>query len=338
MPKFRRVLNRLGFTLIELLVVIAIIAVLIALLLPAVQQAREAARRSQCKNNLKQIGIALHNYHDTLRCFPISVGWGPVYGDTRTTFTDKVFLLPYLDRAPEYNAINWNEQPYSVSGFVMYSTVNTSLSGRLPVFNCPSQPFQITTGQGNFTYAINLGVVGTYNGTYYSAGNHNGIASYVGNTGGGGSNDQACKIADVTDGTSTTAAYSEFVIDNPSLNGKYQVYSWASDGGSPQATRASCLAQTGLSGRNPERGASYSWSFVGEGANYTHTMNPNDKACHSFAGDWLGDSMMSASSMHVGGVHTLMADGAVRFVSSNINHATWVAIGTRNGGEVVGDF
>ncbi|MFM7868823.1 MAG: type II secretion system protein, partial [Planctomycetaceae bacterium] len=94
-----------GFTLIELLVVIAIIAILVALLLPAVQQAREAARRTSCKNNLKQIGIAMHNYHDVHNQFPPSVGWnpGPAYrDDIRGAFSDKVYMLPMLERANEY--------------------------------------------------------------------------------------------------------------------------------------------------------------------------------------------------------------------------------------------
>ncbi len=97
-----RVFRRSAFTLIELLVVIAIIAVLVALLLPAVQQAREAARRSQCKNNLKQIGLAMHAYHEQSNCFPISIGWNPVGNScpngSNNAWTDKVFMLPFLDR------------------------------------------------------------------------------------------------------------------------------------------------------------------------------------------------------------------------------------------------
>ena len=86
------------------------------------------------------------------------------------------------------------------------------------------------------------------------------------------------------------------------------------------------------------RGASFAWSFVGNGSTYTHTMAPNDKPCHSFQGDWLGSNMMSSSSLHAGGVNIAMADGAVRFVSENIAYNIWTAIGTRNGAEVVGEF
>ena len=130
---------RTGFTLIELLVVIAIIAVLIALLLPAVQQAREAARRSQCKNNLKQMGLALHNYHDTYNRFPlpgllcVNPGASPGVGGLLTTSNWTLATLPYNDQAPVYNAYNLN---YSA-----WQPVNTAaVQTRLPVYLCPSTP------------------------------------------------------------------------------------------------------------------------------------------------------------------------------------------------------
>src|SRR5512135_1528420 len=123
--------RRQAFTLIELLVVIAIIAVLIALLLPAVQQAREAARRSQCKNNLKQIGLAMHNYHDVANCFPVSIGWNQ--NQSRNgAFSDKVMMLPYLDQAPMYNLINYRQDPPPDGIGWFGGNQNPVLSGRLP--------------------------------------------------------------------------------------------------------------------------------------------------------------------------------------------------------------
>ena len=325
--------RRSAFTLIELLVVIAIIAVLIALLLPAVQQAREAARRTQCKNNLKQIGLAFHNYHDTYNVFPISMGWNPLTQDRQGTFSDKVFMLPYLDRGPDYNATNFNDFPWDSNGWFGNNSNTAVQSKRLPVFNCPSQPYDAAGGQGNHTYAINLGE--QINGKF--DGSHNGMACYVG---GGGTNDRPVKMASVTDGTSNTVAYSEFVIDGSGTINKYQVHNWTAGSQNTDAqARADCLAVTSLDGRQNTRGTSWAWSWQSCGATYTHTMAPNDQPCHSVGGtDWLGNNALSANSFHTGGVHCLMADGSVRFVSTNINYPTWVGLGTRNGNETLGDF
>lgn len=320
-----------AFTLIELLVVIAIIAVLIALLLPAVQQAREAARRTQCKNNLKQIGLAFHNYHDTTRVFPISMGWNTITQDRQGAFSDKVFMLPYLDRAPEYNQTNFNDYPWDSSGWFGNANI-TAQSKRLPVFNCPSQAFVTNGGQANFTYAINIGeqITGRF------AGQHNGMAAYVG---AGATSDGTVSMANVTDGSSNTVCYSEFVIDGQGTPSKQQVHTWSTEAGNDTAARANCLTVTGLSGRQGMRGSSWAWSFQGVGSAYTHTMAPNDQPCHSLGGsDWEGDSGMSANSQHTGGVHVLMADGSVRFINQNIDFITWAAMGTRSGNEPITNF
>jgi len=345
MLRHRKQAERTAFTLIELLVVIAIIAVLIALLLPAVQQAREAARRTQCKNNLKQIGLAMHNYHDSYNMFPISICWAPAGTgrDHQGTFSDKVFLLPYLDRAPEYNQTDFNNYPWDSSGW--YGNANiVSQSKRLPVFNCPSQPWEVNGGAANFTYAINVGeqINGKYNGA------HNGVACTLGDDSFGGSSpnrgyDPSVSIASIVDGTSNTAAYSEFVIDGGGTPNRYQEHTWAPPANDDITARANCRAVAALSGRNGNgnvsRGSSWAWAFQGVGAFYTHTMAPNDQPCHQFGGsDWVGASAHSANSYHTGGVHVLMCDGAVKFVSENVNHMTWVAVGTRNGGEIANDY
>lgn len=341
---------RSAFTLIELLVVIAIIAVLIALLLPAVQQAREAARRSQCKNNLKQIGLALHNYHDTYNCMPISMSWGRrdpnIDWDRRQAFSDKVYMLPYLDQSPLYNQTNWNDFPWNPWN----TGSNLPQSARLPVFNCPSNANVNGNGAaGNFTYAINVGVINyskdNTNIISGTNGRHNGIACY---TNWPGESDNIIGINQIVDGTSNTVAYSEFGMvpcDTTQTGRKtMQMHNWSEPGGANphRNVRQHCLnnvAHVGDCGRHNGRGASWASSFIGYGSAYSHNMNPNEKPCFATnQGDWRGSTTMSASSFHTGGVHGLMSDGAVRFFSENIDYDLWASIGTRNGNEVVGEF
>ncbi|MEZ6061902.1 MAG: DUF1559 domain-containing protein [Planctomycetaceae bacterium] len=346
--------GRLGFTLIELLVVIAIIAILIALLLPAVQQAREAARRTQCKNNLKQIGLAQHNYHDTYNMFPITVGWNNTPDERKGQFSDKVAMLPYLDRGPEFNLRDESLRPYEPSGWHGSDNV-TAFGGTIPIFNCPSAPREHAIPAHNrtaFTYAVNWGVM-RYNGRGRQ-GNHNGIGFYAG---AGIESDPPVDFGKIPDGSSNTAAYAEFV-HSPGAAGtgastdpmikKFQLYQWAADVPTHIELRNSCLANAaaGDLGNNNDtwrqsvKGSSWSWSFIGVGNGYTHTMLPNEPSCAVMFGgtDWGGDSMMSASSMHTGGVQILLADGSARFISQNIDQTVWWGLGTRNGSETLGEF
>ena len=372
---------RRGFTLIELLVVIAIIAILVALLLPAVQQAREAARRTQCRNNLHNIVLAMHNYHEVYGSFPISIGWNssrfinPIRFNQQGAFSDKVGLLSFIERENEYKLINFNLWPYDSMGFYGNSNI-LGQSARIPVFNCPSNDESVAAGVANFTYAINMGVMnynaaarfninfrnfGWVNGV---SGQHNGIGSYHGvipNITGvipiiPWVSDAPVRFRDITDGTSSTVAYSEFVIYGKNCNAgdlanrRYQIY--ASPIGINQVMlRLNCLRNfannilisdiLGSPNRCRRRGASYAWSWIQVGSAYSHNMGPNEPSCYSTSIDttWLGTNMLSASSRHNGGVvNVAMADGSVRTIAANISINVWWAIGTRNSSEPTPDF
>jgi prepilin-type N-terminal cleavage/methylation domain-containing protein len=339
---------RPAFTLIELLVVIAIIAILIALLLPAVQQAREAARRTQCKNNLKNIALAMHNYHDVHNMFPISVGWNHARGERHGAFSDKVYLLPYLERANEFNLIDPNQRPWEPSGWHGSENI-AGTSGTMPVFNCPSNPDPARSGRTSHTYAINNGVISgkaSSRGLSTGGSKPNGLASYT-----GGlwdiENADPVRFASMTDGSSNTAAYAEFLPRQTKDIGKShksttQPHGWAGNASmTPSQLRQACLNLTTIeNARAPFRGASWAWSWVANGSAYSHTMNPNEKPClcYNGSGDWFGDTLYGASSAHTGGVQIALGDGSVRFISENIDHNTWMGLGTRNTGEVLGEF
>ncbi|MDB5385018.1 MAG: hypothetical protein JWM11_664 [Planctomycetaceae bacterium] len=300
-----------GFTLIELLVVIAIIAVLIALLLPAVQQAREAARRTQCKNNLKQLGIALHTYHDTFRVFPPGQFnpfgadlVGGAYGGARSCWMQQ--LLPYVDQAPLYAILS----PQMSSGSGAYAwTAHESI---IPGFMCPSDgvnPKVMTAGAGSA--AASQGFHGDY---VLCAGSTQFTGS--GTTGMNGMFFPLSKIslANVTDGSSNTAMGSEILltVDTGShdLRGRYY-NTW----------EGNVLFSTFL----PPN------TTVGDQSSYC--INGIRRPC---AG--AGNNVQYARSYHIGGAHVLMGDGAIRFVSENISTVTWNGLGSIAGGEVIGDF
>lgn len=343
--------HRSGFTLVELLVVIAIIGILVALLLPAVQMAREAARRTACTNNLKQIALAAHNYHDTIGRLPLTIGWGSeggACGAEPGAFSDKFMLLPYIEQGPLYDGTSFRDQtslPYAVT---WCGGGDLRLSVRLPVYNCPSNPFTVNAGRGNFTYATNMGTSHfrhTVNSQRADAGKHNGFGVVHGPYYDQTSFDPPLTFGNFPDGLSNTAAYAEFVIDpGPDRDPKRTVYTWVG-GNNTAEVRQNCLNQTNHSGRSfiqtgaIGRGASWSWGFVNMGPFYSHTMKPNERSCFSLDGahwgDWAGTNLMAANSGHPAGVNVARGDGSVSFVNNNINEFTWWALGTRDGGEAV---
>ena len=313
--------SRRAFTLIELLVVIAIIAILVALLLPAVQQAREAARRSSCKNNLKQIGLALHNYHDIHRVFPAASYENEFWGgdDTRfSSFSWGTMLLPQLEQAPLFDILSpGNPDP-------LWRTVAAdddrleAMEKGYSAFRCPSDHGP----QVNDERSINDGT-GSSNGKPLATSNYVGVnhTSNINRTSANGlfvsaSNAESNKVRrrrmrDITDGTSNTLAVGERAYE---LNG--------------YKTRAAVVF-----GHNGNDGASNN-GFAGVlGSGYA-TINTA-----STAGE------RGFSSLHTGGAQFVLADGSVRFISENIDHRVQGAVDSTfeyliavQDGKVVGEF
>jgi len=363
--------GRQGFTLVELLVVIAIIGVLVALLLPAVQAAREAARRMQCTNNLKNIALAQHNYHDTYKAFAVSSSWsrrGPGGDRMDEAFSEKVGLLPFLELQSNYDATNHRIRPYDAWGWNGVDNVLTQ-SARLPIFMCPSSANEQRNGIANFTYAINTGTSHKkhlINSQNTNVPRSNGMSTFMrldlrrpyGDPWRDHTmdpRDAAVNFASITDGSSNTAFYSEFCISDTSKvdvrekgDLKYMVVNHWATGNNTSEMRLNCLTTGGLDPNNPTynpgprdngrwqmRGVSWAWSFMGVGSGYSHNMMPNEFSCHIFSGgdDWYGRNMMAAGSEHPGAVNVAMGDASVDNVSDSVDTNVWWALGTRNGGK-----
>ncbi len=294
--------RRQGFTLIELLVVIAIIAVLIALLLPAVQQAREAARRSQCINNQKQLGLALHNYHDTFNVLPpgwIGVQGGAPHMEGQNGFAWGSHLLPNLDQGPLYNQINFKASLLDPTNDIARQSV-------LSVFRCPSDPSPDTWELGeenNLTNILARLPTANYVGSFGTQGAEDicvgGLfpAAQCAGDGMFGHNSKL-RFADITDGTSNTILVGE--------HRSSKTPDWHS-------------TWVGLVPGGEEATA----RFLGVS---DHT--PNHPSLH----------IDDFSSWHTGGVHFLFGDGRVRFLTQHVDAATFRAITTRAGSEITGDF
>ncbi len=313
-----------AFTLIELLVVIAIIAILIALLLPAVQQAREAARRSQCKNNMKQLGLALHNYHDTFSMFPIG---GTGDRDFRPRVSWQVRVLPFVDQAPLYNQID-------MAGTTAIAVDQTLADGRIvksivmSAFLCPSDPHNSPrSGYAQCNYAGSMGSQSAPSGNAATCSPYQTYALKTtpnyGNTLAKGSisgminrSGVSIRMADVTDGTSNTIQVGETLpacLD--------------ADRGSWSFSMSTCNAETmTLSPINEYT----TCELLGASRRIT---NP---ACTAHT-EW--NYSLGFKSRHVGGAHFLMVDGSVHFLSENIDHGTtFQRLGDRADGFVVGEF
>ena len=356
-------LRRRGFTLIELLVVIAIIGVLIALLLPAVQAAREAARRAQCINNLKQMGLALHNYHDANGSFPMGASSGMrnfMQYYAKQNFSAHAAMLPFLEQSALYNAINFNWGAEDDKGQMCWKVNSTATRAKVAVFCCPSDPYAgMPDHNGDPDTNSYYGCIGTttnllntntnigpyltgFNGPLQSTGIFTWQMSY--------------NLASVVDGTSNTVAFAEAVVGNQSLHyGQRRIgltgvaipaAGIALDprvNGAPAvfaAIQACNQAWRSRTSGSPDRQRGENWSHGCQDMTLFNTIaTPNQYQDEwtncSAVGSGAMSSISNSDSYHPGGVNCLMADGSVHFIKDSINPVTWWALGTRSGGETV---
>lgn len=340
-----------GFTLIELLVVIAIIAILIALLLPAVQQAREAARRTQCKNNMRQIGLAFHNYHDTHSRFPqpamvgVTVSTGLIVRSGSSWCT---MVLPYIEQANVYSSYDSNLSPYSPANAAAVKTV-------IPGFMCPSVPRSANTFTMSVPAGVDLdgatgpfpatgaaltmlggvldydtldGVLQPFRGIAYAgqpaSGSYTGWGTWSirvidipsASSGGDGGN-----LRDITDGTSNTILVGE-VCNRTSLYRKGKLIPLTDPEAQAQAISGSGMWADLFKGDT--------W-VAGKLFDGTGTGGPCAINCSNFRNAGM-------YSWHTGGAQVTLADGSARFISENIAAYTLASLITRGGGEVNGEF
>lgn len=300
---------RLAFTLIELLVVIAIIAILVALLLPAVQQAREAARRSSCKNNLKQLGIALHNYHDVVGCLPLGAIKAPSNSSAGTSgYVWVRYILPYIEQSAMYDA--WNEDiPY-------HNGTNLPLiRTTIPTLLCPSDTATKTWNNApNYNYAVNYGNTSIGRRSPFNSVNFKIAPFHYSNNHTG----KSYRLRDMTDGTTNTMLMAE-VRQGP-LNSDLRGLIW-------YAPHTGFTAHYPPNATNPDYLASgfcqAGSADLGMPCTGTSSANPLN---------------FSARSKHKGGVQVVLGDASVRFISDNIDIDIWRNLSTMQDGQVLGEF
>jgi prepilin-type N-terminal cleavage/methylation domain-containing protein/prepilin-type processing-associated H-X9-DG protein len=322
--------RRRGFTLIELLVVIAIIGVLIALLLPAVQSAREAARRSQCVNNLKQIGLAIHNYIDVHNRFPIGRGTRPPrpYDITsRYNYSGFSMILPYLEQGPLYAAINFDLTMTSQDGNT------TAMATRVMSLLCPSEDQQTPPNWAGNNYRFSEGSNILYSYGETDIGNVN---TTMPPPNGPFFPERSIRLSEVRDGTSNTILASEKLMGdyNQGLASiDRDIYVSATWPTTLAEAFQNCEATDNTS--TPSNGESGSGAPWLDGFLHTSIFKvvstPNKKSCYMYPARLI----MSASSRHPGGVNVALCDGSVRFIKNTIDRTTWWALGSMNGNEAI---
>ena len=317
-----------GFTLIELLVVITVIGVLVALLLPAVQAVREAARRAQCTNNLKQIGLALANYQSALRVYPFGVGGGGPPGNVFNRWSAQSQLLPYLEQPALFNALNFVGTPWLNLNPVFGPMNQTAITTRIAGFLCPTDVDRIddplNTAHNNYracagTFPYNL---------------KNDSPDLTGRNNGGFWFQSAVSPGQVTDGLSMTAFFSERCLGNTAVPDPLSDYYLTNE----------TVDECRLAGpvNSPRLTDPYEWSGDrwADGnslyTRYNHAFPPGYPSCLlGGSQDYDSQTVVTATSRHPGGVNVMTGDGSVRFVKASVSASVWTALGTIAGGEVV---
>ncbi len=333
---------RRGFTLVELLVVIAIIGVLVALLLPAVQAAREAARRTSCTNNLKQLGLGMHNFHDTYNVFPRN--YLQVGGNAWEALSANYRILPFVEQQALYdqgqaNLTNWSW------------TYNTLMNTKLSVFLCPSSPPGSRRGShphgwdgpgGNYGWSTGSSIE-----TVWAGNRFNGMISYQ----------EDRKMADVTDGLSNTLLASELLSGSGQTgsSGKYPydvfyagngVFTAVANRDFPtpsELTAIGSAAKNSPTGFKSNNGNMWAW-YAAAFSTLTTAAPPNwsfpsagGDCCPGGSHDW-GFGVIPPRSRHPGGVNALLGDASVRFISNTVDVVTFQRLGHRQDGQPVGNY
>jgi prepilin-type N-terminal cleavage/methylation domain-containing protein len=348
--------KRHGFTLVELLVVIAIIGVLVALLLPAVQSAREAARRTQCGNNQKQIGLALHNYHDVNNRFVYLRGGRSSGANRCGDYHGILALLPFFEENSRFNL--WASDPNAIepwnNTYVPWQNQIKSLL--CPASYKPENLYYPNAMQRSYHFSVGTTIIGNYNGPT------NGLFGFqtpgaVSNPCPPGPSGQKA-FKDVIDGTSNTVAISEKALGyNPKTASIYGQSVFSYPAASLDANPATCIAtasnrrySVAISGVSTWTAGSLFAFGHPHWAAFTTVLPPNSPSCYEGADNPSNRSgIFSVSSFHPGGAVACMADGSVRFVSETINcgnygalpnrnYGVWGALGTINEGDTIGDF
>jgi prepilin-type N-terminal cleavage/methylation domain-containing protein/prepilin-type processing-associated H-X9-DG protein len=340
--------RRVGFTLIELLVVIAIIAILIGLLVPAVQKVREAASRGQCQNNMKQLALAMHNYHGANKKFPKNA-YGGIDGrapwNSWENFSANYKLLPYIEQAPLYALFS-----FSVSFGTNANGTNAPMQQQLSIFLCPSAP------------SYNRPNTSVWNGPGCNYAWCSGSSLYTGQAGSTRFNGMIDiynehRIAEVTDGTSNTIFLSE-VLSGTALSGgsisyPYDIFYAGSDNlfnsvvdkNFATPAEVTAIGSASLAAKNGLGNNGSLWAWYAHGDTLFNTSAPPNwqypssggSCCPGGAQDW-GVGIIPPRSKHTGGVNAAMGDGSVRFITDSVDPLTFQRLGNMKDGGVLGDF